>query len=117
MGINYLAPAPLGAPSPAMGAPLPPPAAMGPPPGAAPPMPPVVPPFQRPLGTPLPPNGIPGASGPGAPPYPQPMTPANMKYTNETQADGTVLLRVMNPNGTPGPVVHIIKPPAMKQSK
>lgn len=45
------------------------------------------------------------------------MSPANMKYTNETQADGTVLLRVLNPDGSPGPVVHIIKPPSLKGGK
>lgn len=46
-------------------------------------------------------------------PYPLPMgppDPASMKYTTETQQDGTVLLRLLNPNGTPGPVVKIVKP-------
>lgn len=64
-------------------------------------------------------NGIPGASGAPAPPYPTlpgEVDPASLQYMNETQTDGTVLLRVKNPDGTPGPVVQIVKPPAPKKA-
>lgn len=137
--IDYLAPAPF-SPSPDAGVGTPTPA--GPPsgtplPGGAPPAPgggaPPNPlailaalaaakggapgggaPMPAPGGPVGPPNGIPGAGGPGAPAYPQPQHPGTMKYTNVTQADGTVLLRVLNPDGSPGPVVQIVKPPTAK---
>jgi hypothetical protein len=77
-----------------------------------------------PMGAPAPPPmGGPAPQMPGlmsspmggiAMPAPQPMDPASMQYDNETQMDGTVLLRVRGPNGEPGPVVQIIKPPGMK---
>lgn len=125
--IDYLAPSPFTPspdagvstpilPGPPMGPPpggLLPPGPGGPPPGA--PGIPLPPPPGLPMGGP--PNGIPGAMGPGAAPYPMPQTPATMKYTNETQQDGTVLLRVQNPDGSPGPIVQIIKPPTAKQGK
>lgn len=134
MGIDYLAPSPLSPPSggdvstpvppgPPMGTPLP----GAPAPAARPPMRPnpaalaavasLLGAGGRPGGAPPGPNGIPGAQGAGAPPYPVQPSPATMKYTNETQQDGTVLLRILNPDGSPGPVVHIIKPPAMKGKK
>jgi hypothetical protein len=40
---------------------------------------------------------------------PATQNPANMKYEAITQQDGTVLLRMVNPDGTPGPVVQIVK--------
>lgn len=83
--------------------------------------PPFGPPPDAGVGAPVPPGpmpgpgGIPGATGFPPPPFPMPPHPGDMKYTTETQADGTVLLRLLNPNGTPGPVVQIVKPPGMKQ--
>jgi len=83
-----------------MGAPVPPA------PGAASPMP----------GGPMPgAGGIPGAMG--TPPMAAPTgppDPASLHYLTETQQDGTVLLRVMNPDGSPGPVVQIVQPKAAK---
>jgi hypothetical protein len=54
------------------------------------------------------------------PPAPYPtlpgeVDPASLQYLTETQADGTVLMRVKNPDGSPGPVVQIVKPPAPKK--
>ncbi len=40
---------------------------------------------------------------------PAQQNPANMKYEAITQQDGTVLLRMINADGTPGPVVQIVK--------
>lgn len=64
---------------------------------------------------------IPGAIGGAAPAFPQlplgMMNPAELQYTAETQEDGTVLLRVVHPNGAPGPVVQVIKPPKPAGSK
>lgn len=59
----------------------------------------------------LPPMGgmPPGMPMPGA------MTPADMQYETQTQADGTVLLFVKNPDGSRGPAVRIV--PAPKQPK
>ncbi len=37
--------------------------------------------------------------------------PANPQYATETQADGTVLLRVKMPDGSMGPVVKIVSVP------
>lgn len=84
------------------------------------------PPFSSPpdagMGAPLPPapagptpgmNGIPGATGMPPAPYPMPPgppDPASMKYSTETQQDGTILLRVMSPTGAPGPVIQVIRP-------
>jgi hypothetical protein len=55
-------------------------------------------------------------SGPGAPPaVPNPDDPndpshvSNLQYTTQTQADGTVVLFLTNPDGTQGPAVKIIK--------
>lgn len=136
--IDYTAPAPLSSPQPAMDAPIPAGPPMGtplpPPPGAmpggagAPPPNPMLLPLLAAAmkaklgGAPMPgaggpPNGIPGATGPGAAPYPTMPHPSTMQYTNETQQDGTVLLRVKNPDGSPGPVVQIVKPPTAKAGK
>jgi hypothetical protein len=88
-------------------APPSPPPAVGPPSMGAPPM-----------AGPPPGAGITAPSGPINPGmFPQmPPDPASMQYDTETQADGTVLLRRKNPDGTPGPVVLITKPPAPKAS-
>jgi hypothetical protein len=55
-------------------------------------------------------------SGPGAPPkVPNPNDPddpshvSNLEYAAETQADGTVVLFLKNPDGTNGPAVKIVK--------
>lgn len=73
------------------------------------------------IGAPTPPlpagvNGVPGAMGAPPAPYPpmMPPSPADLKYLNETQQDGSVLLRLINADGTPGPVVKIIPPPVKK---
>lgn len=51
------------------------------------------------------------AQNPGGPLAP---TPPRAQYKAVTQADGSVLLHRMNPNGSPGPVVKVI--PAIKES-
>lgn len=79
-----------------------------------------------PSGAPMPPmppsaGPAPGVIAPSGPitqsmmPPPAPPNPADMKYINETQTDGSVLLRIANADGTPGPVVKIV--PAPKQPK
>ncbi len=40
-----------------------------------------------------------------------PPDPSQMRYHTETQSDGSVLLRVLNPDGSAGPVVQVIPPP------
>ncbi len=69
------------------------------------------------LGFPIPPMA--GDQGPGTPlpvgglPLPAgvPLQPAGLpEYVAETQADGSVLLRIKNPDGSPGPAVKIIPP-------
>jgi hypothetical protein len=40
--------------------------------------------------------------------------PASMQYDVETQVDGTLLLRLKNLDGTPGPVVQHLPAPKMK---
>lgn len=101
----------------------PPPLGPSPDAGSLPPVPPSAPPpmMQPPPGGMAVPqggfNGIPGATGAGAPGYPTlpgTVDPAKLNYTTETQQDGTVLLRVQNPDGTPGPVVQIVKPSTPK---
>jgi hypothetical protein len=100
MAFGYQSPPPFSPPPDAgVGAPVPP----GPagPPG----MPPA------PSG---PPGMPPGATGMPPAPYPLPMgppDPASIKYATETQQDGSVLLRMLNPDGTPGPIVKIVPPP------
>jgi hypothetical protein len=37
--------------------------------------------------------------------------PPPPEYVNETQADGSILLRMKNPDGSVGPAVKIISPP------
>lgn len=65
-----------------------------------------------------PPVGSPmgGPAAPGAFP-PMPVDPASVQYATETQADGTILLRIKNPDGTTGPVVQLIPPPKQKGAK
>ena len=40
-----------------------------------------------------------------------------MQYAVETQTDGTLLLRLKNPDGTLGPVVQHIPAPKLKAAK
>lgn len=40
--------------------------------------------------------------------------PSAMQYAVETQADGTILIRVQNPDGTTGPVVQHLAAPKLK---
>lgn len=84
----------------------------GPPPDAGMGAPTPPPPLPGPAGV----NGIPGAMGtpPAAYPPMMPQSPADMKFLNETQQDGSVLLRLINADGTPGPVVKIVPPPVKK---
>jgi len=71
------------------------------------------------------PAGVPGAGGATQPPMalppgmgPAPAVPGMMpapdagppQYDTEVQADGSILLRMKNPDGTTGPVVKIINP-------
>lgn len=64
-------------------------------------------------------NGIPGAMGMPSPGggYPQPPNPANIQYGTQTQQDGTVLIYMLNQDGTPGPVIHVFKPPHLGKGK
>lgn len=97
-------PPPLG-PSPDQGMGSPTPVS---PPGGAPPGP--MPPGAPPPGL----NGIPGAMGMPTPPYPMPMNdPSTVQYGTQTQQDGTVLIYIQNPDGSPGPVIHVWKPPGL----
>lgn len=40
--------------------------------------------------------------------------PSSLQYVNETQADGSVLMRIVNADGTPGPVVKLVPMKAPK---
>ncbi len=53
---------------------------------------------------------VPPGMGPSGPPGGQ----APPEFKAETQSDGTVLLRVMNPDGSMGPVVRIVSVPKPK---
>lgn len=87
-------------------------------PGTAAPLPNRVEPVIHPAGpTPLPPNiadaiQLPQVPLPGnvpvAPPQPPSPNPQDHDWITETQSDGTLLLRLKNPDGSPGPVVKII---------
>lgn len=57
-----------------------------------------------PVNGPAAPGGIPLPPGLMAPP-----DPSSQQYESETQQDGTVLLRMKNPDGSLGPVVQIVK--------
>jgi hypothetical protein len=50
-----------------------------------------------------PPQGPGGMSGPGMMPPPE--------YMTKTQQDGSVLLAIKNPDGSPGPIVKIVSTP------
>lgn len=92
------------------------PPASSPPPTLPPPTLPVSSPFGGPAAAasgPMP--TLASLMGGPAMPSPAPVDPASMQYATETQMDGTVLLRVQNPDGSPGPVVQIVKPPRQKQ--
>lgn len=56
---------------------------------------------------PLPPPPAPGAP-PGLAPNDPSMVSPLPEYLTETQTDGTVLLRIKNPDGSPGPVIRVI---------
>ena len=43
--------------------------------------------------------------------------PAGMQYAVETQADGTILIRIQNADGTTGPVVQHLAAPKLKGAK
>jgi hypothetical protein len=43
-----------------------------------------------------------------------PLDPSSMLYDAETQSDGTILLRIKNPDGTLGPVVQHLPAPKPK---
>lgn len=100
-------PSPLAPPPPGAGPMLPPDA--GPMPGTPLPMPPGAGPPPPGVG------GIPGAMGSPPPLPPSSNDPASAQYTTETQQNGTVLIRLLNADGSPGPVVHIWEPPALKK--
>ena len=48
---------------------------------------------------------------PGMPAPPQAVNPADIKYGTITQTDGSILLHLLNADGTPGPIVDILQPP------
>lgn len=85
---------PAGAPPPMFG----PPAAPAPPPGGM-------------GGFPIPPSMGPSMGPPGAGPMPMD------EYVAETQDDNTVLLRVKNPDGSPGRAVKIVPLGGKKQAQ
>lgn len=58
---------------------------------------------------PLPAGAIPGAPSPFLPPAAP--GPDSMKYEAVTQADGSILLHLKNPDGSLGPAVKIINAP------
>lgn len=66
------------------------------------------------------PAQVPGMASPMAGPVPAPMfpamplDPASVQYDTETQSDGTILLRVKNPDGSLGPVVQHLPAPKNK---
>lgn len=83
-------------------------------------------PLAQPPMSPLPPVAMPpGSGGMGPPPGAQLGLPSLLagalgpeplpEYINITQEDGSVLLRIKNPDGSPGPAVKIVPP--IKQAK
>lgn len=67
-----------------------------------------------------PPVAPPGVSSPLGGPSLMPAfgtDPAGMKYAVETQADGTILIRIQNADGTTGPVVQHLAAPKLKGAK
>ena len=81
-------------------------------------------PTPEPTGNFAPLGGPPDLGGAGAPPissplagpvpssmFPMPSDPSAMQYLSETQDDGSVLLRIKKPDGTPGRVVKIVPAP------
>lgn len=56
----------------------------------------------------MPAGAIPGAPSPFLAPGSQPG--GLPEYATETQADGSILLRIKNPDGSPGPVLKVIEP-------
>lgn len=56
----------------------------------------------------------------GAPPafggMPGPQDPSSQQYIAVTQSDGSILLHLKNPDGSPGPAIKIINAPKPKQS-
>lgn len=72
------------------------------------PLPPPGPPAGPPSGQ-VP--GIPGAVGAPPPPPPREPHPSESRYWNETQADGSILIGSLGPEGQRGPVIQIVKPP------
>lgn len=64
------------------------------------------------------PSVAPVSSPIGGPAFPaMPLDPANLKYHNETQSDGSILIRLLNPDGSMGPVVDIVRTPKPKGAK
>lgn len=86
------------------------PSPLSPPMGPAAPnsAPPMLPPMSSPLAGPLSPESLLPLMG---------GDPSSMQYTVETQADGTLLLRLKNPDGTTGPVVQHLPAPKLKTGK
>lgn len=70
---------------------------------------------------PMPPSPAPGVIAPSGPitqsmmPPPAPPNPADIQYKTVTQADGSGLIHMLNPDGSVGPAVTII--PATKLFK
>jgi len=68
-----------------------------------------------PVAGPQPFGGVPQMPGAGmASPFggmAGPIDPSGMKYDTETQADGTILLYIKNPDGSRGPAVKIVPNP------
>ena len=100
------------------------PLSMGPGPGAAMPQAAGVPlpgttGLVAPVGAPpVLPSPAPVSSPIGGPAFPaMPIDPANLQYHNETQSDGSILIRLLNPDGSPGPVVDIVRTPKPKGAK
>lgn len=95
------------------------PSAMGQGPGLS--MPAAVPGFGGPPPGPggapgMPIGGPPGGAPMGLGMMPTGMDPASQQYTAVTQADGSILLHTLNPDGSLGPAVKIINPIKPRQA-
>ena len=62
------------------------------------------------------PSALMGSLGAPPPAMMSPDDPAGQRYSAETQEDGSVLLRLKNPDGSMGPVVKIV-PPIKRSNK
>ena len=80
--------------------------------GGPPPPQGMIPSSPPPQGGGLPPGALPGMPSPNPSIIPEaPIDPAAMQYGTITQEDGTILLHIKKPDGSPGPVIQVIPVP------